>query len=324
MKNLFTLLTLLIFQQLVWAGVSSSGGGYAVVCRNQNNQIISAELLDLYEAKTRYGFDVVKSSRSAIKDYSDSVDRTYGLQLGATEKILNCPNCITASENFQNFMKIVSWKDSYLSLENQNDLGDISSVLNSISIGCDVNQLAVFNDIAGIVEIAKDIWINLDSLSQAALIQHELYYREARHLYLFPEVSSENTRLNVALIFSNNIQNTKLSIPHDAHFKSIKHNLNAYQSGPASSTDFYTFRVSQNSENEVYRKQFTFIAGRAVLSTTYVDMPSRVNFGDRFYLNGIQFAGWYVEVLPEQDMNTNDWVTVRLFNKAGLAVTDLQ
>lgn len=323
MKNLL-ICSISLTTQLLWAGVSSSGGGYAVVCRDEKKQIISAELLDLYEGRVKHHFDIIKSSGSALKDYTESVDKTYSLQLKPNEKFQNCDGCRTSSENFELFMKQATWKNSNKQLKQQYDLGDVSQAVSSLQQGCDIEPAAVFNDDVDRVQIAKDIWNKFDSLSQAALVQHEMFYRDARQYYLLPEKTSENTRLNVGIIFSNNGENVKIGIPDNADFNLIKHNLNANTDGQFSSTSFYRFEIGHENGKTVYRSQFDYIAGRAVLSKTYVDIPSSVKISARFYLKSLQFDGWYIEILSEQDMNANDWITVRLFNKSGLAVTDLQ
>src|SRR4051812_1074476 len=57
------------------AGVGSSGGGKAVVCRDAlSGSIQTAELLDLYEATARYGLTVRPDSGNMGTEYSRTLD----------------------------------------------------------------------------------------------------------------------------------------------------------------------------------------------------------------------------------------------------------
>ena len=50
------------------AGPITSGGGFAVVCRNLKGRIETAEILDLYEARTKYGFTIIETKDDVEED----------------------------------------------------------------------------------------------------------------------------------------------------------------------------------------------------------------------------------------------------------------
>lgn len=178
-------------------GAGSSGGGFAVVCRNEARNITSAQLLDLYEAKNKFKYELIESTGSLEGDYVASVRNTYRLQ-GAGDLPLIGEG---TRKNLDLFLEKVIFLGKGQELPKLNDLGTHLPA----PIGCEIEPLAVWSGKgeSSIIRIKSEIWDNLSTLDQAALVQHELFYAYERDLY---EKTSEGTRASVATIFSNNAQ----------------------------------------------------------------------------------------------------------------------
>lgn len=335
MKKLILVAFLNLLTIAAFAGVSTSGGGYAVVCRDLSKQIITTELLDLVEGRLRYNLEIFEPSGSAVKDYSRSVENTYFLQTGKPFQGCGLSIC-EPSEMYSRFMKIIDWVDSKNNLDFMYDIGDVSKVVASLKQGCDIEQVAIFNDLTNRVQIAKDAWQKMDSLSQAALIQHELWYREARKFVLLPESNSERSRLNTAIQFSNTILPVTDGLPKDAKEDTVFHDLNRQLNGRFDATSHWTFKVSGPSEEEknidynefhkkqIFRTQFSNLGGRTVLTKTYVDIPGGVAYGQKYPIISLQFQGWYVLIMLPQSSQNLTGVAVRVFDEKNEAVTDIQ
>ena len=174
-------------------GAGSSGGGFAVVCRDQNNNISSAELLDLYEARNRYGLSLIHSTGSLEGDFMLGVQNTYHLQGYDNFPIDQSVKKI----GLDRFMDIVEFVRSPKSIPAINDIGKTVSIPNN----CRAEQVALFIDEHEKVLINEDLWDKLDTLSQAALVSHEEFYFQYRK---YNESTSENSRASVAHIYSSN------------------------------------------------------------------------------------------------------------------------
>lgn len=323
MKKLFTILATLILYAQSWAGVSTSGGGFAVVCRGANQKIHSAEVLDLVEGRIRYKLNIFQASGSELKDYTRAVENAYWLQMN---KPCNFKGCLLPSDNFQRFINIVDWVNDRSQLDMVYDLGNVSDILKTMKRGCNIEQVAVYLDQADRVKISKEAWLHLDSLSKAALVQHELMYRHSRRYVLLPELDSESSRLATAITFASQLPTVHDGVPKGEKPTMVFHDINNHVTGKYDSTTYYSFQVNKEQDylKRIFRKQFTQIAGRPVLTQTYVEIPGGVNFGDRFPLKGAQFKGWYLLVIPARSLDNSTGLTLRLMNPKNLAVMDLQ
>jgi hypothetical protein len=194
MKSLF--LVVVIVQGLslkAFAGPITSGGGFAVVCRNQNTEIISAELLDLYEAKNKFNYTIISSSGNLEDDMIAATININRLQ-GYTVSPSHNDIAITLNE----FFKKVNFLPKTSQLPNLNDLGEHAQVPKD----CKIEPLAVWNDQHGEIKINTEIWNHLTTLDQSALINHEnFYWYERTHLN---QTTSENTRAVIAISYSTN------------------------------------------------------------------------------------------------------------------------
>ncbi len=193
----FYFLTIGIFLSLqASAGPSTSGGGYAVVCRDPLGKIQSAELLDLYEARTVLGFKLMPSTGTIEGDYSESGRNAYRLQAVSYFAPEYGEEQYTSAVNVTNFLKTAQFTKSGEKLPSVGDFG-VSPLLAN---GCALEQLAIFYDADWKIQVQTDIWNALDSRGQAALIDHEYHYRYLRSEY--GDKTSELVRLWVAHLFA--------------------------------------------------------------------------------------------------------------------------
>lgn len=329
-KTLIKTIPILLLAATSQAGVSTSGGGFAVVCRNQQSEITSAEVLDLFEAREVYRLTLMASTGDMKTDYYNSAKNTYTLQTDAkeAEEILEYTEQHEYTNlyvSLQNFMDRVLWLSSALELPKAEDLGQTQAHL-YMKPGCQIEQIAYMEDNPAKTYIRKEIWDRLDSLNQAALVQHELHYHGDRVYLVVPETSSEHIRRNIAVIFASNfIEGAKHGIPSGEKEIRVQQNLNSNKTGKHDNTTFFKFETGESVNGiPITRMQFTFLGGRAVLTKTYVDLPQRLNYMDVFPLVGFQFPGWYVIALPDEGfgsgikfhvMDPNGWIMAEILQR---------
>jgi len=170
-------------------GVGSSGGGYAVVCRGLDRAILSAETLDLFEARTLHGLRLIEGSGDVYRDFARVV-QTYR-RMGGDSRPLGSE----VEDHFQQILQAIHFVPESKMLEPADDLGEVVAP----PAGCAIEQLAIFKDDSNQLFVARDIWSRLDSLSQAALLQHEVAYLMFRKV---GESTSRNARRLIGQLFS--------------------------------------------------------------------------------------------------------------------------
>ena len=182
---------LLCLPTMSWArGPISSGGGMAVICEQGEERKV--QLLDYFEAEFIYGKKhVARASGDLSEDYRRLVRQTYSLQ-GVDENIDRLLD--DSSRNLKELLRVVEWVNS----EDLPFLNDQGKTID-IPKGCELKQLAIFYDAQGVLKIAKDYWEELDSMNQAALLLHEIFYKYERH---FAELDSTSTRSYVRQILT--------------------------------------------------------------------------------------------------------------------------
>ncbi len=176
-------------------GGVDGGGGKSIVCRDNSNNIISAELLDLYEGRTMYHLSIVKSS--------DPVDKQIDLAL----KVIPDNSAISA------FVSVV--KEKMIFLPPNTELKDVNDSFDIVfPSGCKAEQLAHYYSDEKIL-VNSDIWKHLTETDQAALILHEAIYRVNRSL---GATDSRQSRHAVMNLFSLETKwtNPNEGIPTDA------------------------------------------------------------------------------------------------------------
>ena len=105
-----------------------------------------------------------------IDDYTSLTKNAYSLQgLENFDEIMD--NFDLVQHNIESLLKVIEWSDpSELHL-----LFDFGETV-KLPANCQLRQIAIYNDKEKTLQIAKDLWEQLDSINKAALIQHELYY----------------------------------------------------------------------------------------------------------------------------------------------------
>ena len=130
--------------------------------------------------------------------------------------------------------------------------------------------MAFFDDAADTAYVVRSLWDRMDSLSQAALVEHELFYRDLRHL---KEKTSELARLTVTHV---NALRGPLSIIDGLNSTSLRYMANPdfiSQGGSNEVSDFYVTHISE-SGMDFSRVQFSHIQGHAMLAKSWIDLPT--------------------------------------------------
>ncbi len=186
MKLLVLLATILI-STTTWAGDWSSGGGNAVVCHAIDGKIHSAELLDLYEARTLYGKVIVPSGKDVIATAKTAIGR---VGLGRPDW--------QGTTYFPKLLEQINLNVHMLPPGNGlTPINDSSSPIVPPA-GCMIVQAARY-EMDDHIFINSDIWDHLDQTNKAALLVHETIYFWLRSL---GEFNSIRTRKAIGLAFS--------------------------------------------------------------------------------------------------------------------------
>lgn len=305
------------------AGVSTSGGGYAVVCRNMQGAVERIELLDLFEARKIHGLTLIKSTGSMDEDLLNSVRNTYNLQAG--QPGIADANKWILDQNRRRFESMIVWVSSPAQLPKANDLGSVDKVIKLLAgTSCKLEQIAWMDDKITKLYVLRELWDKMDPLNRAALMKHEQAYYHSRRYVLLPETTSESIRLFVGLIFaSNKMFGAKYGIPAGTQPRGILHDLNANKTGRQDTTFYYPFVVTRRSDGvNVTRYQFTYLGGRVILTQTYVDIPTKGQLMQAFPIKSYELRGWYAVIYPDP-ASVNGGVKIRIFNDKKLAVLDL-
>lgn len=161
-------------------------GGYSVVCRTEQGQITSAELLDIYEGrviyKKNYAVDqhsveeVIEIAKSRVADH-----HAFANKLNRELKLVNENIIFIPAGN-----ELEPTDDAFPPIKKQ---------------GCKFEQLANYQD-SGELLVSQEIYDHLDNVNKAALLVHEAVYSYRRKA--LGETTSQNSRKLVAQIISKN------------------------------------------------------------------------------------------------------------------------
>lgn len=173
-------------QALTIHGVDNSGGGKAVVCRDEQKNIKRIQLLDLFEGETIYGL--------TSKSFGDSKEEN----LQGAKEILQAtfaqmPSVIPIQYFIDRALKDFRLLPPDVKLAPVDDAAPIV-----IPSGCELEQLAYYQDNENLL-VDQNLWNALDGKNKAALIMHEIIYLQARYE---GDKDSRNARRVVAHIFS--------------------------------------------------------------------------------------------------------------------------
>lgn len=140
-------------------------GGFVLACPGQN-----LRTLDLYELQSRY-----QEQMSLDKKFSASLDQRVNYLLDKVA-VLNPVRAMKYKKWFLEFFNELQFTDN--ALQANPDIG-----FGQVPAGCSL-ELAVFQRNPGIINqyryiVRKTLWEQLEVIEQAALVLHELIYREA-------------------------------------------------------------------------------------------------------------------------------------------------
>ncbi|RZA03261.1 MAG: hypothetical protein EOP11_16215 [Proteobacteria bacterium] len=189
------------------AGAVSGGGGKAVVCRNADRSIRTAELLDLWEAREIYGREIIRSDKPMKELVMEGIERLKHAFLPISE---------FPQENGENLRGYLDRNSDSLrgdtgpkdktvkrlrgvTLNDTNDSFELARPSE-----CAVEQVVNFVDLANLprIYVNQDLWESLDNVNQAALVLHESLYRTLREE--FGESNSLRTRRAIGFVMAGN------------------------------------------------------------------------------------------------------------------------
>lgn len=147
-------------------GAVSGGGGRGIVCRDKmSGKILSAELLDLFEAKNIFNLTL----RSEKVDFNEEAK-----WLEAKLKKENHQFHFNQQRLNQDFLNKIQFVGDDVELTPVDD-----SFESLVPKNCAVEQIANYHQ-SGRILLKKDIWDAFSPMNQLALAVHELAYKSAR------------------------------------------------------------------------------------------------------------------------------------------------
>ncbi len=236
-------------------GVGSSGGGKAVVCRNPKTlQVESAKLLDLYEATHKFGLQL-RPPQSSMEN------ELFEFLTNYNRSTQDHPAPVTDYDvdHITQTVPVFQFKKGELA-----DVADVGSTV-SLPTGCQLEQLAVYNDDTNKLFVDEEIWDSLDSMNRAALIAHELIYRQQR--VEGGQKTSELARRLVGLLFSTTPTPSRQDL-----------NLDNYPT--CSASDVTLGRITRffvDTENGSSKIYFDRIGGLLTIIPAIVTLPVAIN-----------------------------------------------
>ena len=214
------------------AGPSGSGGGKGVVCKDNKGKT-TVELLDLWEARKLYNYQIPTSNSSvnelidgAIQKLKDTFDdRSTGESLPGTNETVMGSAAIPSKlqRTIQLFDKTKNWGAIHRQHGVSLNLTPDSYEIEVPSGNCSVQQLVTYvdsspnEDASGQIFINQDLVDNMDHVNEAALYVHEAYYRMLREMY--EEQNSVRVRRAVGYAFSGQKFMTALSLLSDPYLQ---------------------------------------------------------------------------------------------------------
>lgn len=175
-------LVLMIMLSTVCYAGDKGNGGLSIVCRNETNEIVSAELLDIYEGRVLAGrtYQAKESMRFYFDQALERISAVPGFAKIIKEKL----------EHVQISMSFIPHGNVLLPTD------DAKPVVTKR--GCTLEQLANFTH-EGDIYVSIEIFEKLDNLNKAALLIHEAVYAARRE---FGDTDSLKSRKVVAELFA--------------------------------------------------------------------------------------------------------------------------
>lgn len=250
------------------AQVSANRGSQAVVCYDQNKQIQSAELFDLYEARTFHGMKLQTwpAGTDFLTIAAEVAERLDHGKLGQIYiQELDNKHAVIRDLGFPEFIFTVeSWKkygyrdEMITSGASLKKTRDAKSLL--VPSHCKVKQLSITVDQSEKTYVVSDIWDRLNEVNKAAyVLRSSVYHTLARS---GGETDSEHARRTIGLAFSGyQFESVLAGVPEKFTFCSS-----------AGDNPLYKLFAYENSEKKTVL-QFLRFAGKdtATKSTMTVD-----------------------------------------------------
>lgn len=192
MTTRLLLVLLGVCSSLVFAGNDRGHGGGVVVCRDQNRQVKSIELLDFHENR------ILRDIEPELGENTLSYNAKLEIVLARIEK-LDPVRARRYRAKVLDFPSKTKFTEGVI-LPNTNDFGHVP-----LAEGCEIEQLASQRDIRLPQDksylISKELWEHplLSNSSRAGLILHEIVYFDALQL---GHQNSMYSRYYVALMSS--------------------------------------------------------------------------------------------------------------------------
>ena len=159
MKLITTILALTSLASFAGKGGMGSGGGASVICRDASGEILSAEALDIFEARQRYHLTLtqpVGDYRQEFVRYNQEMNKVGGYSVPVNE-VLKGLDLLVSKLNFLPLG---------MKQELTNDYGKLDLRLDN---NCKIEQLAIYNDKKERIDIDSEIWNATDEMNKAAI-----------------------------------------------------------------------------------------------------------------------------------------------------------
>ena len=262
-----------------FAGAISGGGGRAIVCRDTNKKIISAELLDLYEGRVQYGYQIPTTNVPYVSQYHEALKNISKGRPGFDYS--------GYADYVNQLMRLLPDGTGLIPIDDSEEV--------IIPKNCKTEQLANYNDNQETLLVDGEIFENLSETNKAALISHETIYSILRKM---GDTNSIMARQMVAVAFSG----TKF-IDYQSGLPSTALQCNSYDSKDSISTQFWMFN-DQDGNLEI---QFDRIAkkpasGQVASKTTIGFYKIDMNDASEMQSAGPLWAG-SESVLPAQTVS---------------------
>ncbi len=245
---------LLLATSLSAHAVQESHGGGGVVCRDATGKILSARLLDFWEAET-LGYAESNATAAYSLAIAPSTDDEW-TQAQAVIGKLKSVNAelgdLVAVEHTLNQGRL-NWINPGLSLVPPSD-----APIEFMAKGCSLEGIASFNDATDTLSIDPELYQALSATDRAGLWIHEAVYKVFRSHLWGGETDSTRSRRFTAHLFSNYPFATNVRADIDEHGVRCQ--------GPG--VEVYLYRYGLKN----YRLQFIQIFGDWMLERTVVDV----------------------------------------------------
>ncbi len=189
----YLVLALALISPIAFAGNERGNGGDAVVCYNQDGSIKSVEFFDLYEAKERFKFTLVPSQAETLEE---KVDELIG-------RI--APLNPSRAEKYRAWAKTFFSEADFLTDKELIDIPDTGWAY--FPKGCAIKQAVIQHEPVFAMDkrytINKEYWDAMSLDNQAALVVHELVFRETSSE--FGHKTSQSARYFHALVEANQL-----------------------------------------------------------------------------------------------------------------------